>query len=80
VTKRRKPGRPSLGVSARTRRVTVLLSDVEYKAVAARVARENAELKRDGAEGEDKHPTTISSWFRDHGLDPLGLMPRSSED
>lgn len=78
--RKRKPGRPSLGASARTRRVTVLLSDVEYKAVAARVARENAELARDSAAGEDRHATTVSSWLRDHGLDPLGLTPRSSRD
>jgi hypothetical protein len=58
--RRRKIGRPSLGVAARTRTVTLKLSSTELAAVRAAVR------KRGG-------PTTVSSWFREHGLAPLGL-------
>jgi hypothetical protein len=74
---RRRPGRPSLGVAARNRIVSVKLSNVEYTAIAAAVARENAELQRDGDQGS---ATTVASWLRDHALDPLGLAPVDSGD
>jgi hypothetical protein len=53
-------GRPSLGAAARTRIVTLKLSRTELAAVRAAVRKQGA-----GA--------TVSSWFRDHGLAPLGL-------
>lgn len=71
-----KRGRPSLGIHARSHSVLVRLTETEYAAIATAVAAENAELKRDGDEGS----TTVSSWLRDHALDPLGLMPRDSAD
>jgi len=58
--KRRKLGRPSLGAAARTRTVPLKLSSAELAAVRAAVR------KLGGS-------TTVSSWFRDHGLAPLGL-------
>jgi len=58
--RRRKMGRPSLGAAARTRVVTLKLSRTELAAVRAAVRKRGA-------------PTTVSSWFRDHGLAPLGL-------
>jgi hypothetical protein len=56
--------------------VLVRLTDVEHSAIAAAVAKENAELERDGEPAD----TTVSSWLRDHALDPLGLIPESSTD
>lgn len=53
-------GRPPLGAAARTRILTLKLSTIELAAVRAAVRR------RGGS-------TTVSSWFRDHGLAPLGL-------
>lgn len=53
-------GRPPLGAAARTRILTLKVSSIELAAVRAAVR------KRGGS-------TTISSWFRDHGLAPLGL-------
>jgi hypothetical protein len=76
VSRRKKLGRPSLGVNARTNVVPVKLSDTELAAIKAAVAKENAELLQDGA----KPDTTVSSWMRDHALDPLGMMPRESAD
>lgn len=72
--KKPKRGRPSLGDSGRTKVVGVKLSELEYAAIVQAVAAENAELTRDGATAD----TTVSSWLRDHALDPLGLMPRES--
>lgn len=69
-TKKSKAGRPSLGDDARTKVVTVKLSETEYAAIAKAVAAENAEIKRDGGDGTT---ATVSSWIRDHALDPLGL-------
>jgi len=57
-------GRPSLGAAARTRIVTLKLSRTELAAVRAAVRKQGA-----GA--------TVSSWFRDHGLAPLGLGDRA---
>jgi hypothetical protein len=53
-------GRPPLGAAARKQIVTLKLTKVEHAAVRAAVRRAGA-------------PTTVSSWFRDHGLAPLGL-------
>lgn len=82
--RKRGVGRPSLGTSARSVAIQVKFSPREVAAIKAAVKAENAELKKDHAERpllpEDRAPTTISSWIRDHALDPLGLMPRSSED
>jgi hypothetical protein len=55
-----KLGRPSLGADARTRIVTLKVTKAEYAAVRAAVRKRG-------------RPTTISGWFRDHGLAPLGL-------
>lgn len=57
-TRRRKMGRPSLGAAARTQIITLKLSRAELAAVRAAVRELGA-------------PTTVSSWFRDHGLAPL---------
>jgi len=61
---RRKPkrrmGRPPLGAAARTHLVTLKLTKAEHAAIRAAV-------RKCGP------PTTVSSWFRDHGLAPLGL-------
>lgn len=70
-------GRPPLGDRARTKSIAVKLSQLEYDAIAAAVKRENSEGQRDDPGWT---PTTISSWLRDHALDPLGMMPESSED
>jgi hypothetical protein len=55
-----KMGRPSLGAAARRRVVTLKLTQAEHAAVRAAVRKRGA-------------PATVSSWFRDHGLAPLGL-------
>jgi hypothetical protein len=58
--KRPKIGRPALGAAARKRIITLKLTSAEHAAVRAAVRRLGP-------------PTTVSSWFRDHGLAPLGL-------
>jgi diacylglycerol kinase family enzyme len=68
--KKSKAGRPSLGDRGRTKVVTVKLSEIEYQAIAEAVARENAEVAASGGDGT---VATVSSWLRDHALDPLGL-------
>jgi hypothetical protein len=62
VNRKRKPkiGRPSLGAAARCRLVTLKLTRAEHAAIRAAVRKLGP-------------PTTVSSWFRDHGLAPLGL-------
>jgi hypothetical protein len=65
-----KVGRPALGRHGHTRVVSIKLSDVEFAAIAEAVRRENAEAARDGDTGK---PATVSSWIRDHALEPLGL-------
>ena len=65
--KRKGPGRPALGTRARSVNVQVRLTQAEYAAIAAAVAKENREAGDDGA------TATVSSWIRDHALDPLGL-------
>ena len=62
VRRKTKPkmGRPSLGAAARKRVVTLKLTQAEHAAVRAAVRRRGP-------------PTTVSSWFRDHGLAPLRL-------
>lgn len=67
---KRGPGRPSLGKAGRTNAVIVKMSDVELAAIKRKVAAENAEAKRDGS---TEPPTTVSSWIREHALEPLGL-------
>jgi len=57
---KRKMGRPSLGAAARRHIVTLKLTKAEHAAIRTAV-------RKCGA------PTTVSSWFRDHGLAPLGL-------
>ena len=76
--KKSKAGRPSLGDKARNRLVTIKLSEAEYAAIAAAVAKENLEFDRDM--GGDGDRATISSWIRDHALDPLGLATFRSDD
>jgi hypothetical protein len=53
-------GRPPLGPAARKRILTLKLTNAEHAAVRAAVRKSGP-------------PTTVSSWFRDHGLAPLGL-------
>ena len=55
-----KIGRPPLGAAARKQIVTLKLTKAEHAAVQAAVRRSGP-------------PTTVSSWFRDHGLSPLAL-------
>lgn len=70
----RKPklGRPSLGLDARTKVVTIKLSEREYAAIEKAVAKENREIEASGGD-ELSDTATVSSWIRDHALDPLGL-------
>jgi hypothetical protein len=64
--KRRGPGRPKLGADARSVVVPVRLTKAQYKAIAAYVAKENAEINADPAStAEERRPATISSWVRD---------------
>jgi hypothetical protein len=56
----RKMGRPTLGAAARSRVVTLKVTNAEYAAVSAAVRKRGP-------------PATVSGWFRDHGLAPLGL-------
>lgn len=58
--RKRKMGRPALGAAARKRIVTLKVTKAEHAAVRAAVR-------------EHGHPATVSGWFRDHGLAPLGL-------
>jgi hypothetical protein len=58
--RKRKMGRPPLGAAARKQILTLKLTDAEHAAVR-------------GAVRKLGPPTTVSSWFRDHGLAPLGL-------
>lgn len=62
VKRKRKPkmGRPALGTAARKQIVTLKLTKAEHAAVRTAVRKRGP-------------PTTVSSWFRDHGLAPLGL-------
>jgi hypothetical protein len=55
-----KIGRPPLGAAARSQIVTLKLTRAEHAAIRAAVRKQGP-------------PTTVSSWFRDHGLAPLGL-------
>ena len=55
---RKGAGRKPLGAARRDRVVQVLLTRAELAAVKAAVKAK---------------PHTVSSWFRDHGLAPLGL-------
>jgi hypothetical protein len=63
VKRTRKPkiGRPPLGAAARSQIVTLKLTRAEHDAAI------RAAIRKQGP------PTTVSSWFRDHGLAPLGL-------
>lgn len=67
-------GRAYLGVDGHTVVVPVRFSARQVAAIKAEVARENAEIEADpGAAAADKRPATVSSWIRDHALEPLGL-------
>jgi hypothetical protein len=57
---KKKMGRPTLGAAARSRVVTLKVTKAEYAAVRAAVRKHGP-------------PATVSAWFRDHGLAPLGL-------
>ncbi len=61
-SKKRTAGRPSLGAAARNKLVTIKLTEAEHAAIVAAIV------------GTD---STVSSWIRDHALDPLGLTVRS---
>lgn len=71
MTRKRGPGRPPLGKDGRTVVVPVRFSAREVAAIEAAVRKENAELIADG--NDDGTEATMSSWIRDHALDPLGL-------
>lgn len=58
---KRKMGRPTLGAAARRQIVTLKLTKAEHAAVRAAVRKRGP-------------PTTVSSWFRDHGLAPLSFV------
>lgn len=73
-----KAGRPSLGDNARTKVVAVKFSEREITAIAKAVAKENADMLADG--NDDGQPATVSSWIRDHALDPLGLATFRTDD
>jgi hypothetical protein len=59
-TRKPRMGRPPLGAAARTRILTLKVSSIELAAVRAAVRKLGGR-------------TTVSGWFRDHGLAPLGL-------
>jgi hypothetical protein len=66
MPRKRGPGRPRLGASARSVVVPVRITTAQYKAIAAYVARENAEIAADPmADANDRKPATVSSWVRD---------------
>lgn len=46
--------------------------------IASAIAEENREMIEDG--NDDGQPATLSSWIRDHVLDPLGLATFTSDD
>ncbi len=83
MTRRRKPkkpggrrkgaGRPRLGADKRSEAVKVLLTPAEFAAVEAVVAAENAAI-------DDGKPATPATWFRDLGLDRLGLLPGGEDN
>lgn len=77
MPRKRKPGRPSLGDDAITVVVPVKFSRRQIRAIEQAVARENAELEAAGGDGTT---ATVSSWIRDHALDPLGLATSRSDD
>lgn len=80
-TKKRRAGRPSLGDNARTKPVIVKLSEREHAAIVEAVARENAEIESDAsASAEDRKPATVSSWIRDHALEPLSMATYRSDE
>jgi hypothetical protein len=51
--------------------VAVKFAPAEIAAIEAAVAKENADMLADG--NDDGSTATVSSWIRDHALDPLGL-------
>jgi hypothetical protein len=73
--RRRRPGagRPSLGALARSEVVKVYLTPAEKAAVVAVVKAENAAVN-------DGTTATPATWFRDLGLDRLGLLGPDDED
>jgi hypothetical protein len=60
--RKRGPGRPKLGAQARCVVVPIRLTKAQYKSIAAYVAKENAEIKAQGGDGQT---ATVSSWVRD---------------
>lgn len=62
MAKKRGPGRPSLGADARSVVVPVRLTKAQYKTIDQYVAKENAEIKAQGGDGQR---ATVSSWVRD---------------
>lgn len=75
--KKRGPGRPALGRLGRTAIVPVRFTSAELAAIEAVVRSENAEAKRDGDDGPQ---STVSSWIREHSLEPLGLAEHGGEE
>lgn len=71
-------GRPSLGKNGRTKVVAVKFSAFEIAKLKAKIAEENREMVEDG--NDDGQPATLSSWIRDHALDPLGLATFTPDD
>jgi len=76
MPRRSGPGRPSLGTRGRTIVVAVKFSAFEIARIKAAIAAENAQMIADG--NDDGQPATVSSWIRDHALDPLGLATFTS--
>ena len=77
MPRKRGPGRPSLGTRGRNVVVSVKFSAAEVAAIEAVVAAENARMLADG--NDDGQSATVSSWIRDHALDPLGLATFTTE-
>lgn len=79
--KRKGAGRPRTARGMDARIVAVRFTRAEYDAIAEAVATENAEAIADpDATPEDKVPATVSSWIRDHALDPIGLADFETRD
>ena len=55
-------GRPSLGDDAKPIVVNVRVTEDQYRAIAAYVAKENDEIKAAGGDGKT---ATVSTWLRD---------------
>lgn len=79
--RKRTGGRQPGPNGARTLVVPIKLSEREHAAIVEAVARENAEIAADtSATAEDRQPATVSSWIRDHALEPLSMATYRSDE